>query len=378
MYEKTYGTKLEVKPYTKNEEDFHNTGTYYAQLAEDLLGGNGPDLVILSTEFGADIYKMMRDGVFLDLNQFILDDVNFDLSLYQDSVMDAGMFMGERYLIPLMYSVPLMITNTDMMYRYGVTREDFSTYDRFLDTTENLLTTFDMRLDCWVGLVNYLNFSGCFSETIGFDDGTIYMEQPSFRKLVDLSKRSYTHSDKFGYVQDYAIFSEVAAYEYSFSTTLEPLFMVEKYLTEADAAHVEMVMIPLPNDYGCNTARVSCYCLIPATSSNIEGAWNLIKMLLSEEIQSSLNNNYSVGVMTGYIESTIRNVNSNHYGVSEKDITELISIYLSCDNAVLADNPLGMLVLGEIGDYIHNPMPFEYFSHEKNISKTNLELWLQQ
>ena len=79
------------------------------QMLTEVMAGSGPDLIFFDVG-NMDIEKMVRRGVFADLEPYFEAD-NFDWSGYNQAVMDAGVWDGQRLVIPLEYNFPMLYTS---------------------------------------------------------------------------------------------------------------------------------------------------------------------------------------------------------------------------------------------------------------------------
>lgn len=73
-----------------------------AQKAKtQLMGGEGPDLLLMNSYGMDDVYKMLAAGVFAPLDEFMTSEYGWDSGLYVESVIEGGRFSGTQYVIPL-------------------------------------------------------------------------------------------------------------------------------------------------------------------------------------------------------------------------------------------------------------------------------------
>ena len=87
----------DFQPYT--DEDMIGDG-FYTRISAEIMSGSGPDIII--SQFGKmNANKMMRSGAFEDLNEFIENDPEFDLSKYNANVLKGGQVEGKQYIMPL-------------------------------------------------------------------------------------------------------------------------------------------------------------------------------------------------------------------------------------------------------------------------------------
>ncbi len=68
----------------------------------DFPGGTIPGITFHPGEDTyQDVYELIEEGKLLDLNDFIEEDSEFDVSLYDEKMLAAGIYRGGRYLLPL-------------------------------------------------------------------------------------------------------------------------------------------------------------------------------------------------------------------------------------------------------------------------------------
>ncbi len=65
--------------------------------------GTGPDVIFVNQL--NDPYKAMENRVLLDPQETIENDSEFDMSAFNQRVMDAGVHRGRRYFLPVSYGI---------------------------------------------------------------------------------------------------------------------------------------------------------------------------------------------------------------------------------------------------------------------------------
>lgn len=382
IYAASYGEKVEYLSYRIDPILGNNANTEdnSQKLYTDIIAGKGPDVMVLSSEFGMNIYKMMDAGAYIDLNRLINNDDGFDIDMYENSILEAGTYRESRLFMPIIYSVPLLLTTKIKMEGYSLELSDFSSYDRFLDTSKNMLASENIRVTNDYGLYQLFNASGWLSECIDFNNNSMNLDNFIFPDIVELMRASSKHSETYGYLypQDSYSYSGSALYDKGFASLLSNLFSIESFLAGAKDESDNVIMIPIPNFYGNTTAQINYFCLISASSKNIEGAWDFIKILLSDQIQGNLNYFNGVGVKTKFIESNIKRINDEHCDVHEKNLNQLSDIYKSCDNAIILDNPIGNFILVQMSFYIENQPEAGSFETEKAKTENYIGIWLSE
>jgi len=74
-------------------------------LSTELMAGTGPDILFPRTMSRSDLQKLAASGVFMDLNELIESDDNFDIDEFFKPVMDSGIINGKRYFMPYSYCI---------------------------------------------------------------------------------------------------------------------------------------------------------------------------------------------------------------------------------------------------------------------------------
>lgn len=104
--------------------EFENYRTMSERLNIEVMTGGGPDL--FSNYMDLPFEKMIQSGAFYDLNELIENDPSEDklnLSLYNQAVMDAGVYDGKRYFIPAFYRVNTLICERKVLEKYNLPTE---------------------------------------------------------------------------------------------------------------------------------------------------------------------------------------------------------------------------------------------------------------
>lgn len=94
---------VELPDFSHSEED--EASRQLVQLRTELMAGEGPDLLLLSSsqQLFPDLAKSALSGAFCDLAPF-LDQTLAGMDLL-DPVLDAGVWEGKRYILPLGFQI---------------------------------------------------------------------------------------------------------------------------------------------------------------------------------------------------------------------------------------------------------------------------------
>ena len=353
-----YGIDVELYPAPSAYDlrDENAMLNYKTEFAAEVMAGRGPDLFIASDHWGVfdDLMKKVSAGVFCDFNEFMEKDGDFDSGAYNETVMNAGLFKNSRYVMPLSYTVPMLITTEERMAEHGVAADDFSTYERFLSSWESLHASGKSLLCDGSGWTVAMR-SGWLDECLDFERGVADLNLPSFQRIYAL----ILEEDRL-YEKDYLSDSGAGDAEneqYVDAFLKNGLFYFtdfgingyETSFISPDTTDELNVILPIPNAYGAVTAVVEDYALISGASSNKEAAWNFVKILLNEEMQENwYDTTRSLGapVRNDTTAAHIDAVNKIHHinfqplepALKEKARDHLLYLYASCDNAVIPES----------------------------------------
>ena len=109
----------------------------YRQIAAQIMAGEGPDVFIVDDAI-MDVEKLVRQGVFADMEPFFEAD-NFDWEPYNQAVMDGGVWNGKRFIIPLNYSFPVLVTTRSVLEETGIDPDACGDIQGFLEENTRYL-----------------------------------------------------------------------------------------------------------------------------------------------------------------------------------------------------------------------------------------------
>jgi len=113
---------------------------YHTMLYAELAAGQGPDIILESDTFTFNIgsFKRMESGVYADLEPFFQHDENFQMSDYHEIVLDAGVFQGKRYAVPLSFVSSYWLTTQEILEEEGITiEEDLQDYTSLMNLLQD-------------------------------------------------------------------------------------------------------------------------------------------------------------------------------------------------------------------------------------------------
>lgn len=309
-----------------NERDAAQT----LKLNEEALAQ--ADLVLLPTfsynypeerQMLPDFYKLMEKGAFLDLSGRW--DLDKDEGLNQ-AVLNAGVYRGQRYLVPLTYNIPILLGGEKLLANLDIDPARCGDIAGFFAQLSTCMPAAKSA-----GYEEYLLHNGHahahfpYSGKYGLYDRQqrALADRETVRALCQ-AYQPYALTDGIQSPYDLSDFhvkdENLAADHYGalamgktafYLDTLSPNLMFEYLpLKTIDSP----VLLPLSDLAGNPQAQVTYAMAIPVASSNPDGAYQLIRTLLSDKAQKQMQLNYSSAgtwVNNRVTEETLRSLLSD-------------------------------------------------------------------
>lgn len=261
----------------------------YQQIAAQVMSGEGPDVFIIN-DLIMDVQKLVREGIFADMEPFFEAD-SFDWEPYHKKVMDGGVWNGKRYIIPLSYDFPLLITSRTALEESGFDIDACKDYQRFLEETSHFMEdpTQIRQLFCNPLMVtSYVTeFSGI--SVADYDTQSIDLSSPViqsgyqwYKTVMERNPDSTNH---------YSVLEGAAAVRDGHVLWLvPPAGSFNSFFEDFGAIKTtnEAVMMPIRDMNGGIQARIQYPVAVRGNSENLQNAYDYIKILLSPEIQCTI------------------------------------------------------------------------------------------
>ena len=293
IFEELYpGVKVDYR--TMNEDDFE------AAIRTEIPAGRGPDLLLFTVTDIPDVYKTASTGLFADLNPYFLRDEEIDLDEFVVPVMDGGGLRGQRFFAPINYDMPLLVMARSTLDEIGMTEEEIKTSDGFLEAAARFHEkhpTATLFIDSFGGPRENFDIHNLYNNfgfnLIDYDTMEVGFDEEMFRRCVDTVKLYYNpdydpndtslveESDGW-YNSGWAIHTKHCLFD-NMGTALMLTDQTSWRLTEAGD---EMVLLAQTNQHDGVTAEMVMNTAIPTGAKNKLNGWRLMKILLSDEIQS--------------------------------------------------------------------------------------------
>lgn len=373
-------------PYVEVEIIHLSNEEYAMRLTTELAAGGGPDLIFAHQSQFPDIFKTMSTGIFANLNNFIANDDEFNLYDYVQGVINGGILRGRRYIMPIEYSIPILTTTQEILDAEGITPRDFNTFDGFLRTVNQFNERHRYNPDK-SALINWhshfanLNYFFPYSgiSFIDYNANRVAIDEARFKNIMDFVKAIDIRDENMDSPQ--AMGAVVAAnFEMANSgaglrdqhwlfnnnhTAINLSFLIER--VRLDRYNLTPLMFTLPNINNGMTADILHFAAIPQASPNQINAWNLLKILLSDEIQAGSADTGSylrlgIPVRKNAVSLTMR---SNFAGalndglIDEETIYRYAEMIMNVDSAQMMPRAITQFILDEMIPYLDGTRSFD-------------------
>lgn len=284
------GYKIKVKNYNDFADDTaesYEIGHALAdmQLNLDIMKGDVVDLVSSASYFNQGYYDIIeKKGAFADLNTMMANDTDFDRTELNEHVLSLYENDGSLFRMPMQFSVETLAGPA----KYVGEKENW-TVDEMIEhynaVPENV--SFNMKHDKYGVFMNTIR--GNLGSFIDYEKGTANFDNPEFIKILEFCNR-------FG--ESSGIVNDVDSTAPLFLRT-NSIYSFKGYhmdLWEFSSKGDECTFVGYPSDDGSGAFIDAGYAFSICSSADDDikrGAWEFIKMMVSEEVQNEMLEDYS-------------------------------------------------------------------------------------
>ena len=247
-----------------------------------------------------DVELSMHNGLFADISAYYDGDTELGKESLVTAVMDAGVLGNARYVLPLRYNIPLIYVNVDRMTERGVSLDIFdqdivSMMDDITETGLDWLATGAQLNQIWHYALNFFPEAVNYADqevVITKDELTTFMRSYISMRQLQGSNRSYDAISSFwGYSSELYHKESVAGGDdkYGYGLTTADLDAALSSVLIAKDAGTNLAMYPLRATDGSVIADVTFYGAVGAGCEKPELAYELLRGMLSEEVQWNSN-----------------------------------------------------------------------------------------
>lgn len=285
--------RVDIQAYPSVDNTGSDYETYVKNLNTQILSGKGPDIISVA---GLPYDKYISKKILADLSNMMAGDKSFDMSKYYTSIFDALKTNGSLYVMPTSFTFNVMMANQAILDEASIKIDDGHwTWKDFKAASEKVtgmdgagagnraalpgVSSMDMMSLITSGSYrNYIdadNKSASFTSE-GFIDLLNTVKAFSDEKLVNSNVQTDMVSVLDAAGRGSIVFYPCSIYDY---------FMYW-FMKSAFNDHLSLYNIPSAGDSGSRTFTTNSLYAINKNSKHTEIAWEFMKVLLSDEVQS--------------------------------------------------------------------------------------------
>ena len=292
------------------------------RLGTEIMAGKGPDIFVLpaartnmnlaepTASLGvplpsenyemlfSDVELSMHNGLFADISAYYDADTELGKESLVTAVMDAGVLGDARYVLPLKYNIPLVYVDTDRMTEAGVSLDIFNQdiVSMMDDITESGLDWLAAGADLnqiWYYVLNFIPEVVDYEEQEAMltkEELTAFMRSYVSMRQLQGSQRSGNGISNFeSHVSEFYHADSVAGGNDKYGLVTADLDVALSSVLIAKDAGTNLAMYPLRATDGSVIADVTFYGAVGAGCEKPELAYELLRGMLSEEVQWNSN-----------------------------------------------------------------------------------------
>ena len=255
------------------------------KISTEIMAGGGPD--ILNTNQKLPFEKLIENGSLLNIDTLFENDKTYIYNCNQ-TVMQAGVFDGERYIIPLYYKVDYLVSSESKLENLNITSENgiAFVYDEIDEIFENFINARDdiSFFDNQYGGSYFIDVNDFFysfiNSYIDFENKQVYFDTEEFRNALPYMKElvSKVNKEKTDSSHNDYLF-------YDFYSTASPRILSGVYARLSDEGEKLVVTRGFLRDAYVYSGNIQMGIAFNSNTKYRDKASEFIKYALSEDVQ---------------------------------------------------------------------------------------------
>ena len=223
--------------------------------------------------------KLIKQGVFANIDDIISNSEDKDklkLSDYNSNILDAGIYDGKRYFIPVTFEPQILLSSSSKLSKYLDNEQPNLTYDNIKELSGSINND-DNNQALFSSVEDYKNvFLNLINENVDLYSQEYDFDSDDFRKSVTSLKELYSSNEK----NEDNIVSMLS------SNGQIELFALYDEIADIENDNDEPIILNTPNKDGESMGVITDAIFISNNSDNKEKALEFIEYALSEKVQS--------------------------------------------------------------------------------------------
>ncbi len=265
---------------------------YTERVMNDLISGSGPDVLFVENLYSSDIAKIALSGNFLDLTDILAEDPDFSEEDYVEGVFEAGQFNGRQYVIPLSFEAPVLLSSTEKLEEIGFDWNDIETTEDFVENLGILTPAAEQTSDFKRMLDSQNRFSQLLITSgitlIDYETGEVLPDEEGLREFLEGYKAYFPYDyDETGgsYLSNQGHYQLISGEWFFWLST--DISCLAQSISVMKNKSSDYTMHLIPSQTGETVANIRGGAMaIRANAENSLNAYNFIKFMLSEDVQS--------------------------------------------------------------------------------------------
>lgn len=273
---------------------------YKKKIANDIMSGDGPDVLWLRETTTNGLNRLERSGALLDLKPLMKKDKDFNAEDYNSKVIECGMYDNKQLFVPFNYAITSLISTTELLKKNNININEEMSQEQFLGALEPYMNSIKGQK----GRVTFKDpisieqlIAGSGLNLIDYSKKKVSFNNEKFIELAKKFKDIYLSSDynheitiKYNFAFNEMLSDGAIGFD-QFSGAPSSISNIFKLIS------AKSNQAPVFTSAGERGIAFAGPCLaIAKNARNKEAAYNFIKIALSEKVQSNEGNAMTHGV----------------------------------------------------------------------------------
>jgi ABC-type glycerol-3-phosphate transport system substrate-binding protein len=294
--------KIDLKAYEQNYNMHGDYENYTKVLNTELLTGKGPDIIAAS---GLSYEKYIEKNMLADLSELIAQDKEFDTGKYYTNIFDALKYKDRLYTLPVSISFDILAVNKKILEKEAVEIDDARwTWKDFRETGEKLMgkdaggkkaRSVFISVSCQT-LLDYM-LKGNYGSFVNEREKKASFDSREFTDLLELVKNFGDSKTPGDVIVSNAFYGDMDAIEKG-TVVFNPQTLMDyttyAFLRALYNDQIRLLNFPSTDMEKGGVFNSSSLFSINNNSGNKAAAWEFLRFLLSDEIQSEELNGFAI------------------------------------------------------------------------------------
>ncbi|MCH5303551.1 MAG: carbohydrate ABC transporter substrate-binding protein [Ruminococcus sp.] len=164
---------------------FENEIELYNKMSTEIMAGGGPDIFLTNQYLPFE--KMIEAKLFANVDEIFKENgEKLDTSNLNKNVLDSGIFHGERYIVPLIYSPNIHISSKRVMEKFNMPTEQNSAITYSDKDFFNTLLKYSGEYNLYTQSYDSSLLSEIICDYIDFNKKEIDLDNKEFKDILDI------------------------------------------------------------------------------------------------------------------------------------------------------------------------------------------------